>query len=257
MVQFTEETVPLRVERRTRRYDSERGCYVYDISSKTRVPLTKRTLGVAEAFGLGIDGEREQVLYQGTVGGLKLIDNEIGAVLSEAKAMGVTTVLDVVRPYDGGWDGLQAAFDLIDVFHCNGYEAQVITGEKDPATACETLVRKSAGLVIITLGPNGLVAGGGETLLHVSVFPVDSVDPTGAGDAFCAGVIDSLLDHPDLLDDIRGLTVEEAKTMLLMGSAAGAACVTSTGATSAVTRENVDYLMNEQGDGVRSGRRLI
>ena len=64
MTQFTEETTPIQVERRTRRYDSERGCYVYDISFKTRAPLTERTIGVAEAFGLGIDGEREHVLYR-------------------------------------------------------------------------------------------------------------------------------------------------------------------------------------------------
>ena len=109
--------------------------------------------------------------------------------------------------------------------------------------------------------PGGLVAGWGDNLLRVPIFEVDSVDPTGAGDAFCAGVIDSLLDHPDLLKDIPGLTVEEAKTLLLKGSAAGAACVTSTGATTTVTRENVDSLMKEQGDrvraGISSGRRLI
>jgi ABC-type lipoprotein export system ATPase subunit len=64
VTQFTEETVPIRVDRRTRRYDSNRGCYVYDISFKTRAPLTERTIGVAEAFGLGIDEEREQVLYR-------------------------------------------------------------------------------------------------------------------------------------------------------------------------------------------------
>jgi ABC-type lipoprotein export system ATPase subunit len=64
VTQFTGETIPIRVERRTRRYDSERGCYVYDISFKTRVPLTERTLDVAEAFGLGIDDEREHVLYR-------------------------------------------------------------------------------------------------------------------------------------------------------------------------------------------------
>ncbi len=64
MSQSTDETTPIRVERRTRRYDSERGCYVYDISFKTRVPLTERTLDVAEAFGLGIDEEREHVLYR-------------------------------------------------------------------------------------------------------------------------------------------------------------------------------------------------
>ncbi len=204
---------------------------------------------------------RPDILYQGTVGGLKLLDTEIVTILSEAKAHNAVTVLDVVRPYDGGWDGLHAAFDLIDVFHCNGYESQVLTGEKDPVKACETLARKGAGLVMITLGPGGLVAGWGENLLRVPVFEVDSVDPTGAGDAFCAGVIDSLLDHPDLLKDIRDLSVEDAKTLLLKGSATGAACVTSTGATTAVTREKVDSLMKEQGNrvraGIRSGRRLI
>ena len=64
MAQVSEKTLPLKVERRTRRYDSERGCYVYDISFKTRAPLTQRTICVAEAFGLGIDGERELVLYR-------------------------------------------------------------------------------------------------------------------------------------------------------------------------------------------------
>lgn len=64
MTQSTDETIPIRVERRTRRYDSERGCYVYDISFKTRAPLTERIMDVAEAFGLGIDGEREHVLYR-------------------------------------------------------------------------------------------------------------------------------------------------------------------------------------------------
>jgi fructokinase len=223
--------------------------------------LSANTLLTPGHLLAALNETRPEILYQGTVGGLRLLDPEIGRILSAAKANGAVTVLDVVRPYDGGWDGLQAAFDLIDVFHCNGYESQVLTGEKDPMTACETLARRGAGLVIITLGPRGLVAGWGENLLRVPVFEVDSVDPTGAGDAFCAGLIDSLLDHPDLLNDIQGLSVEDAKTLLLKGSAAGAACVTSAGATTAVTRGKVDSLMKEQGDrvrdGIRSGRRLI
>ena len=52
--------IPVRVERTARRYDPERGCYVYDISFRTAVPLTERTGKVAEAFGLGMD-EREHV----------------------------------------------------------------------------------------------------------------------------------------------------------------------------------------------------
>jgi len=223
--------------------------------------LSANTLLTPDHVLTTLNETRPEILYQGTVGGLKLLDPEIGSILSEAKAKGAVTVLDVVRPYDRGWGGLRAAFDLIDVFHCNGYESQVLTGEKDPMAACEALVRRGSGLVMITLGPGGLVAGWGENLLRVPVFEVDSVDPTGAGDAFCAGVIDSLIDHPDLLNDIQGLSVEDAKTLLLRGSAAGAVCVTFTGATTAVTRENVDFLMKEQGDrvraGIRSGRRLI
>jgi ABC-type lipoprotein export system ATPase subunit/GNAT superfamily N-acetyltransferase len=62
---MTETVIPIRARRlRTRRYDEERGCYVYDVSFKTRAPLTERTIEVAEAFGLGIDEEKEHVLYR-------------------------------------------------------------------------------------------------------------------------------------------------------------------------------------------------
>lgn len=62
---MTKTVIPIRARRlRTRRYDSERGCYVYDVSFKTKAPLTERTVEVAEAFGLGIDEEKEHVLYR-------------------------------------------------------------------------------------------------------------------------------------------------------------------------------------------------
>jgi len=54
----------VRVGRRVRRFDRERGCYVYDIAFKTRTPLTERTIEVAEAFGLGVDETQEHVLYR-------------------------------------------------------------------------------------------------------------------------------------------------------------------------------------------------
>jgi len=58
------EAAPIRARRRARRYDKKRGCYVYDVSFRTTVPLTARTVEVAEAFGLGVDGEKEHVLYR-------------------------------------------------------------------------------------------------------------------------------------------------------------------------------------------------
>ena len=52
----------VRARRGARRFDEARGCYVYDVSFSSKVPVTERTRGVAEAFGLGLD-ERRQTLY--------------------------------------------------------------------------------------------------------------------------------------------------------------------------------------------------
>ena len=53
----------LRAGRGPRRYDEERGCYVYDVSFTALPPLTGRVRGVAEAFGVALD-DRRQVLYR-------------------------------------------------------------------------------------------------------------------------------------------------------------------------------------------------
>jgi len=57
-------TTIVKAKRKTRRYDEERGCYVYDISFKTSAPLTDRTIEVSRTFGLGVDEEKEHVLYR-------------------------------------------------------------------------------------------------------------------------------------------------------------------------------------------------
>jgi ABC-type ATPase with predicted acetyltransferase domain len=57
-------TVVRASRRRVRRYDKERGCYVYDISFTSRPPLTDRVVAVAEAFGLGVDEERAHTVYR-------------------------------------------------------------------------------------------------------------------------------------------------------------------------------------------------
>ena len=56
--------VAVRARRGARRFDEARGCYVYDVSFSSGAVPSERVLGVAEAFGLGLD-ERRQVLYRG------------------------------------------------------------------------------------------------------------------------------------------------------------------------------------------------
>jgi ABC-type phosphate/phosphonate transport system ATPase subunit len=51
-----------RIRRFVRTYDHVSGKFRFNISYKTSVPLTDRTIAVAEAFGLGVDEEKEHVV---------------------------------------------------------------------------------------------------------------------------------------------------------------------------------------------------
>lgn len=67
-------------------------------------------------------------------------------------------------------------------------EGRELTGLDDPTAIAEKLA-KSFPLVVLTLGSAGvIVATKGDSLL-VEVVPANTVDPTGAGDAFCAGFL--------------------------------------------------------------------
>jgi len=78
-------------------------------------------------------------------------------------------------------------------------------------------------------------------------FKVPVVDPSGAGDALCAGIIRGLLRIMDRnREGVSNLSEKELVNVLLEGEAAGAACVTMVGTTTAVTEENVAGILKEQ-----------
>jgi hypothetical protein len=52
-----------RIEKFRRRYDRKAGKFVFNIAYKTAVEMSPRTVAVAEAFGLGIDEQKEFVIY--------------------------------------------------------------------------------------------------------------------------------------------------------------------------------------------------
>jgi len=77
----------------------------------------------------------------------------------------------------------------LDYFVPNETEAETISGQ--PIKDLEDARRCAAGFlkagirrVIITLGANGALLAGQEGMEHVPAFKVDTVDSTGAGDAF-------------------------------------------------------------------------
>lgn len=192
-----------------------------------------------------IKAMRPSMFYQGTVGGLRYVDPRLEDVLAAAHAVGSLTVVDVVPP-TGGWGCLLDALGGVDVLHCNLHEARDMLGADEPREALGGLVERGVRLAAVSDGAQGLYASTGIVTVHMPAFRVTEVDPTGAGDALCAGMIKALMDDGVSPDGLGALEAEELTALMLMGQAAGAASVTGVGATTAVTRRNVDSLVREQ-----------
>jgi sugar/nucleoside kinase (ribokinase family) len=75
-----------------------------------------------------------------------------------------------------------------DLFFPSLDEGRVLTGLEDPRAMAETLVKKFP-LVVLTMGKAGIVIADKSETIVVDVVPAPTVDPTGAGDAFCAGFL--------------------------------------------------------------------
>lgn len=87
---------------------------------------------------------------------------------------------------------------------------------------------KSSEHVIVTLGDAGVQLGA----VRVGAFPVEVVDPTGAGDAFCAALAIALVEGADLATAAR------------FASAAGACAVGVAGAQPSMpTRDQVEAML--------------
>ena len=108
--------------------------------------------------------------------------------------------------------GAQEFLDAIagtDVIFPNQEEAEVLTGESAPQLAADLLSRKFP-LVVLTMGPAGAFVRNPTTAEQVPGFKTQSVDPTGAGDAFAAMFMRELLDGQGSLIEVTSRACEFA-----------------------------------------------
>lgn len=140
-----------------------------------------------------------------------------------ARDAGIPTLLDVVVPGPGDyWPRLRPVLELTDVFMPNEDESVLLTGETDPWRQAEAFRSAGVRTAIITRGGHGCVIVSDEGRFVAEAHQVPFVDGTGSGDAFVSGYILGLLRGNNTLDCAR------------LGSAMGASCVRSTGATTGV-----------------------
>jgi 2-dehydro-3-deoxygluconokinase len=96
-------------------------------------------------------------------------------------------------------------------------DAEILCGQSDPETTLDRLREFGPKRIAIKLGEDGVFFADEKSRSHLPCFPVPEVDPVGAGDAFCAGVISGILDQVSFADSVR------------RGAAMGAFCVSSWG----------------------------
>lgn len=177
-----------------------------------------------------------RVLYLGGYLLMPALDpHAIADVLKRARAAGVTTVVDVVLPGpDDHWSKLEPLLPHTDVFLPNDDESALITGLEQTLAQAECMHQAGAKTVVVTCGEQGTVLVNDRMRLRAGTYPIEFVGGTGAGDAFDAGYIAGLLAGEDPIGCVK------------WGSALGASCVRSVGATDSVfTRDEALEFMKQ------------
>ena len=140
-----------------------------------------------------------------------------------ARAANIPTALNIVVPQKtelSEW--IHPILPWTDYFFCNNDEAGQITQQTDPVRQAEQLQSAGARNAIVTHGERGAIMVGSTGRLKSAVYPVQPIDGTGTGDAFAAGFLLGVLKSVSLADCLK------------WGTAMGASCVQSIGATTGV-----------------------
>jgi len=142
------------------------------------------------------------------------------SLLTKAVARGVRVCID---PSSAGFlaqcsDAFGAWIDGAEVLMPNQHEAQVLTGQDDPVAAGRSLLAYVPE-VVVTCGERGAVRlARGQAPVWQQAPRVAVVDTTGAGDAFCAGLLAARVQGADLARQLQA------------GAELAARCVTRLGA---------------------------
>lgn len=165
-----------------------------------------------------------RLLYLGGYGIMRgLTPERVAALFRAARAAGVITLLDVVLsdPRDL-WEWVAPVLPYTDLFQPNQDEAELITGLRTPLDQAQRLRDAGCTAVVITQGGHGALYVGPTERWQAEVYRVPVVDGTGTGDAFVAGYVHALLAGQSTVECLRA------------GTAMGASCVQSMGATTGV-----------------------
>jgi sugar/nucleoside kinase (ribokinase family) len=165
-----------------------------------------------------------EVVY---VGGFLVLpslhQDELAERFRLARASGTTILLDVVAPagQELSLDDVRALLPLTDYFLPNEDEARALTGERDPYRQAGRFLDSGAGVVVIKMGSRGALVRSSSGAFEMPAPPVRVVEPSGAGDAFAAGLVLGILEGWDLERQVRFASVLGGSACTALGCTAG------------------------------------
>ena len=201
-----------RIDLRSLRYDLEKPTAVsiglVDSQSQPRFIHTPGANGQLTADDLDVD----QLLQAGAnwlhIGGFfvlpGIVDGKMPEKLRQAQQAGLRISLDVVRsPSMRHPSVLWPCLPYLEIFLCNTEEARIMTGMEEPVAAARELLRYGPKQVIIKIGEDGCLLVREKDAIRIPGIQITVLDTTGAGDAFAAGVIASLMRGAEIIEACR------------------------------------------------------
>lgn len=169
--------------------------------------------------------ERADVIY---VGGYLVLPGlrpgELAERLRIARDHGASIVLDVVVPSDRADLSLEAVAELLplaDYFVPNEDEARALTGESELHRQASSLRDAGSRVVVVKRGERGVFVQADDESFELPAPPVRVVEPSGAGDAFAAGLAYAVLEGWGLGRSVRFASVMGASACTALGCYAG------------------------------------
>ena len=133
----------------------------------------------------------------------------------------------------------------VDILKISDNEILWFTGGRNFDEGIQVLQKKYPNLKLITLsmGPNGSRAYWNNVKVEVPAFlQTGTIETTGAGDTFCACVLNSVL-----TEGLDGFTEDSLKKMLTMANAAASIVTTRKGALRVMpTLEEINQLIHAE-----------
>jgi ribokinase len=139
------------------------------------------------------------------------IVEQAAAVAAENRTRVVLTPAPVIPlPED-----LLAAVDLLVP---NEHEAMLLSGERDTRQAAQTLRKRGANAVAVTLGRRGCLYADGAAIVEVKAMDVQAVDTTAAGDTFVAALTVALAEGHAVRESLDWATAAAAISVQRRGA---------------------------------------